>query len=487
MNSLLKQLRLSATLLFVLAAALHASAQQGLRQTFGPGVEGEVGGIVLGNEMQRKVVDQGVFPLARCNDNTPAIFYYRPASRPADADKWVINLQGGGACGNGLDCSQRWFSINQHFGVGGMTSEGFPVAVNMNGIFERDAPYASMNPLDGYNQVFLHYCSSDSWTGTVDNAVVAGLDYRPVLQDPVNGVAVPRVYTLSFLGRPIFDAVIETLRRQRGLPALVYRRPDGRSQPMPDLDEASFVILSGGSAGGAGVIHNLDHLRGILRERTRLVGLIDSIFRPSKDGMDLSQTTLCVNQGACTVDAQNQFLFNQGQYANWGAAQASDQSCLLYHFADPHQCADNRHLLTDHVTTPYFVRMDLLDPGALEDYQGDNLFMAGAPDPDPLTPEHEPLSAFEFATALRADILALADVPRTAHERRFMDFTPGAFSPACIQHDELRANTGVYLTAITRRNQDVRMYDVFRAWLHNDNRPFILAAEADRSDSICPE
>jgi hypothetical protein len=255
---------------------------------------------------------------------------------------------------------------------------------------------------------------------------------------------------------------------------------------MPDLDEADFVIFSGGSAGGAGVIHNLDHLREMLDRRTRLVGLSDSIFRPSKDGMDLSQTTLCVNQGACTVDAQNQYIFNQGMYANWGAAQGSDRSCLLYHTADPHQCADNRHILTNHVTTPFFVRMDLLDPGALEDYQGDNLFIAGTPDPNPLTPEHEPLSPAEFATALRADILALADVPRTAHERALINFTPGAFSPACGQHDELRSNEGVYQTAIIERRHVVRMYDVFQPWLQNRNRNAILAASGP-NDSICPQ
>jgi hypothetical protein len=486
MNSLKRTRHLFPLLLLVLSAASFASAQQGLRETFGPGVEGDVGGIHLGSEMQRLTIDQTAFPLARCNDNSPAVFYFRPASRPADSDKWLINLQGGGACGNGLDCSQRWFSIGQHFGVGNMTAAGLPVAVNMNGIFERDEPFGASNPHDGYNQIFVHYCSSDSWAGTVDSAVVVGLDYRPVLQDPLNGVPVPRVYTISFLGRRIFDAVIHTLKRE-GVPSPVYRRPDGSTRRMPDLDDADFVILSGGSGGGAGVTHNLDHLRAALNERTRLVGLSDSIFRPSKEGMDLSQTTLCVNQGACTVDAQNQFMFNQGQYANWGASQGSDASCLLYHFADPHQCADNRHLLTDHVTTPYFVRMDLYDPGGLEDYQADNLFMLGAPDPNPLTPEHEPLNAFEFATALRADILALADVPRTAHERRFIDFTPGAFSPACVQHDELRSNDGVYRTSITRRNQDVTMYDVFRSWLHNDDRRSIVAAETDRSDSICPE
>ena len=78
-------------------------------------------------------------------------------------------------------------------------------------------------------------------------------------------------------------------------------------------------------------------------------------------------------------------------------------------------------------------------------------------------------------------------MPRTAHERRRIHFTPGALSPACVQHDELRSNEGVYNPAITRRNHDVRMYDVFRAWLHNDNRPAVVAAAADRSDSICPQ
>ena len=480
--------RLLLAALFVLTFAAHASAQpQGLRQTFGPGVHSDIGGINLGSEMQRLTIDQSVFPLARCNDNSPAILYFRPASRPADSDKWLINLQGGGACSNGLDCSQRWFSIGQGFNANNMTSVGFPVAADQNGIFERDEePYASANPFAGYNQVFVHYCSSDSWAGTAADSIVVGLDYRPALQNPPAGPPVPRVYTISFLGRHIFDAVIQTLRRE-GVPAPVYRRPGARDRRMPDLDDADFVILSGGSGGGAGVIHNLDHLRGMLNERIRLVGLPDSIFRPSKDVMDLSQSALCVNQGACTVDAQNQFVFNQGSYAHWGASNGSDRSCLLFHFADPHQCADNRHILTDHVTTPFFVRMDLQDHGGIEDYRADNLFIAGAPDPNPLTPEHEPLSPEEFAAALRADILELADVPRTAHERALIDFTPGAYAPACGDHDMLRSNKGVYLTTIERRNREVRVLDVFRAWLRNDDRRRIVAAAADRSDSTCPE
>ena len=56
MNSLTKRRRLCAVLLLVLVAASHASAQQGLNETFGPGREGE-GGIAPGDELQRQVVD----------------------------------------------------------------------------------------------------------------------------------------------------------------------------------------------------------------------------------------------------------------------------------------------------------------------------------------------------------------------------------------------------------------------------------------------
>ena len=311
--------------LIVLAAASPAFAADDLRATFGSGVAGEVGDIPPGTDLQRHTVNQNAFPLARCNDNSPAIFYFRPASDAANAKRWIIHLQGGGSCGNGLNCSQRRFSAGTNFGVKNMTSVDFPAGTTDNGIFERSTPYAARNLFARYNQVFVHYCSSDTWTGAAEDVVLTGLDFR---HDP----PIPRQYTISFLGRPIFDAVIETLRRN-GVPPLVYLRPGGGSQVMPDLDNAEFVILSGGSAGGGGVIHNLDHLRGILPAATRLVGLSDSAFRPSKDGMDLSQSPLCVNQGACTVDAQNEWIFNQGPYAVWGAQNASDRSCRLV----PHQ------------------------------------------------------------------------------------------------------------------------------------------------------
>jgi len=161
----------------------------------------------------------------------------------------------------------------------------------------------------------------------------------------------------------------------------------------------------------------------------------------------------------------------------------SDRSCLLYHFNDPAQCTDTHHILTDHLTTPFFVRMDETDPNGLRDYTDDGIFVAGSPDPDPETDVHEPLSQEEFARAVRRDVLALALVQQNAHERFLINVAPGAFSPRCSQHDELRSNDGVYLTSIRRRG-DQQMFDVIRAWF-NGNGPGILVS-ATRNDSNCP-
>ena len=49
------------------------------------------------------------YPLARCNDGTPANYYYTPDL--LNADKLVINLQGGGACYDKQGCQNRSVAI----------------------------------------------------------------------------------------------------------------------------------------------------------------------------------------------------------------------------------------------------------------------------------------------------------------------------------------------------------------------------------------
>ena len=48
-------------------------------------------------------------PLAKCNDGTPANYYY--TDDLLHATKLVINLEGGGACSNKEDCIKRCFAF----------------------------------------------------------------------------------------------------------------------------------------------------------------------------------------------------------------------------------------------------------------------------------------------------------------------------------------------------------------------------------------
>ena len=58
---------------------------------------GTVGGLGAGVDLTRYTIDTSKFPNALCNDGTPGVFYYAPATRDEDRNKWFIFLQGGGA------------------------------------------------------------------------------------------------------------------------------------------------------------------------------------------------------------------------------------------------------------------------------------------------------------------------------------------------------------------------------------------------------
>jgi hypothetical protein len=47
------------------------------------------------------------YPEAKCLDGTPAGYYYQPASRVEDSNKWVIYLAGGGECDTEAACKSQ--------------------------------------------------------------------------------------------------------------------------------------------------------------------------------------------------------------------------------------------------------------------------------------------------------------------------------------------------------------------------------------------
>ena len=160
-------------------------------------------------------------PQARCMDGTAGGFYVHMSRLGAAQTKWLLTLQGGGECVSAKCAAKAKSALG--------SSDHFPGSYEFWD--EAKAHFAdtscTANPeLCDYNQVFLPYCSQDLWTGQAT---------RP---SPANSSA-PGWY---FSGHLILGAVLDELVASHGL---------GR---------ATQIVLSGESAGGFGVYHNVDWL-----------------------------------------------------------------------------------------------------------------------------------------------------------------------------------------------------------------------------------
>jgi hypothetical protein len=401
--------------------------------------------LVRAMELQRVDLDPAVSPHARCNDGTPATFYFRPGTTPAGRERWVIQLQGGGCCRSGDSCAQRWCSVDSNFGTTHMSSLDAPAdGIRADGILEEAPGFA--NPLATWNHVFVRYCSSDNWSGDTGPLVVSG-------HDPVSGAAIQ--YTIEQNGRAILDAVVKQLRRD-GTPALSYRFGEGGT--LPDLDTARAVVLAGASAGGGGVANNADYLGGVLRAHNVCQGagcleyrvLIDSTFGPDGSGLDWTTSTPCLQRGLCTW----QQLVADG---NAMFPRHSDTSCPTWHAANAPatawMCGDTDHLIRHHITSPMMVRMGLVD----------QLVSGNAIDSGVSVPGRGPMTLPLFAELVRAQLLQLG-VTANAEEGSAM-VSPALYGPSCPKHETISSNTAVYgVTVGVGGGVRKTMFEVFTAW-----------------------
>jgi len=173
--------------------------------------------------MALRDVSNAVSRGAVCNDGSPAKYYFRPGTGSGNR-VWVIHLQGGGFCYDKASCNQR-----KSEEPGFLTSNGLPANRQGDGV---EAPSPSRpSDFSSANHVFVHYCSSDLWSGDRGASEATG--------------------GRQFRGARIFQAVIEDLM-------------DPAVTPSPSLSQARQVLFSGSSAGGAGVLVHLDWLAGQL-------------------------------------------------------------------------------------------------------------------------------------------------------------------------------------------------------------------------------
>lgn len=180
-------------------------------------------------------LDLAKYPGARCNDGSPAVYGIRPGFG-IGKNRWIIHLEGGGACATPEECAKRATRLtssrpyrNTDVGIGGGIQSSDP----------------TINP-DFYDAtvVKIHYCSSDGWMGR-----------RPA--DPLSEDPLDRWH---WQGHEIVRSVILDLQESHGLLA------------------AKEVILSGGSAGGVGAYMNINRVAAMLDPDVRFLGLPDSGF-----------------------------------------------------------------------------------------------------------------------------------------------------------------------------------------------------------------
>jgi len=97
---------------------------------------------------------------AKCLDGTQAGFYAETASNPADANKWVIYLGGGGECDNESSCK---YQLTNALG----SSNYFANTSESSGWY-LGSGYCPYNPdLCGWNHVLDPYCTQDLHMGQV--------------------------------------------------------------------------------------------------------------------------------------------------------------------------------------------------------------------------------------------------------------------------------------------------------------------------------
>ncbi len=152
---------------------------------------------------------------AVCSDGTPAGYYHSNAPQNED---FVIYLEGGGYCHDVTLCGWRC-AVAPH-----LCTRPSDDVKEVEGILSDNEAVSGV--FSNFHKVYLPYCSGDMYVG------------RRAASEDTKGY--------SFSGREVFTAMIDNLRR------------------LSDIGEAKNVVLTGSSAGGAGVAFNCDYLKSLL-------------------------------------------------------------------------------------------------------------------------------------------------------------------------------------------------------------------------------
>lgn len=342
----------------------------------------------------RKIVINA--PGAVCNDGTPAVMYVR-AARPGAvepdgpaANRWVIHFEGGGSCETFEDCGVRWCGLGYYTAEKMSTSPAREVA-SPGGLFGRN----TVNRLGDRNLVLLNYCSSDEWQGRKSGATLRSET------DP------ERAYSVHFQGATIVSAAFDAL--ERGVAG------------MPNLTNATDVLISGDSGGAKGARAHLDRLAARLKAgnpAVRVRGMFEAALHPDFNG----------RQGFPAGDPRDPVYAKYAEKHKAYVALANpqlDDSCLAAHAGDSaFLCRDPGYFPANHITTPFFQIQDVADPNQLEGVEE----AGGVP--------------AVYSQLIHDQVLAVGDARNRAVEKAAMTATPGAVARQCGIHVTWSDNDG---------------------------------------------
>ena len=246
---------------------------------------------------------------AVCNDNSPAVFYFRDCPRPGlecqinpHGDQWIIVFEGGepsSVCFDQASCAAR----NPTF----QSSIHFPSAFHhsmLDGIFS-DSGEGNPNFYE-HRIVWVPYCSSDMWLGdSTDGGTDSGMD---------SGMDSGTTPALTFKGHRIVQAVVEDLIATT-FTLVSVPTPYGPGPNKTSIKNASQIVV----VGNLGVIRWLDTIADQLiqasnKKNVNVSGICDGCLVSSLAPYVSLSTQPCTHDPASCPTSK---LFSQYSSSAW--------------------------------------------------------------------------------------------------------------------------------------------------------------------------
>ncbi len=377
------------------------------------------------NFFKRYVISQPTVPQALCSDGTKPIYYLKKGFG-SGTNRWIIWLEGGGACGSDDPNNPLWCGLRK--GLPLSTSNGFLATVNdLQGILSKSA---SFNPdFYSYNQIYVHYCSNDFWGGNGTQKIITKNTNEK----------------FWFSGRKIIEALVLDLKAKH------------------KFNNATNLILTGSSAGGAGIVMNADEIKKTMPQAD-VVTLVDAVnLIPFYQFYNKSNAP----QDVTALVYQPEIFKQTYEFLPMAANTACLNALAKCTSAD---CVNSKYVCflpgvaSKFLSTPTFMANDQLDNALLPLYGLDFCI------------DNNSNEYMTWYNAYKAEVIKAAQT------------VSGYYLPRTSQHG--LAPTHNWSTAVVEKGTEVRMRDVFAAWYFNRPTPtkkFIQTPSATLAPHLEPK